>query len=97
MSIFDALQLAGGLILAVGYIPQIVQIVRTKSCADINLKTYIMMSIGIGMMEIYAVHLALGGTGLMFLATNSLSLYLALLICILILIVGKNKRKDTML
>ena len=60
MSIFDILQLAGYLILAVGYIPQIVQIIRTKSCADLNLKTYTMMSVGIGMMEIYAVHLALG-------------------------------------
>ena len=92
MSIFDALQLAGGLILAIGYIPQIVQIIRTKSCADLSLKTYIMMSIGIGMMEIYAIHLALDGTGLMFLATNSFSLCLALLICILILIVEKNRK-----
>lgn len=92
MSIFDALQLAGGLILAVGYIPQIVQIIRTKSCADLNLKTYTMMSVGIGMMEIYAVHLALGGAGQMFLATNSISLCMALLICILILTVGRKQK-----
>lgn len=92
MNVFDILQLCGGIVLALGYIPQIIQIIRTKSSADLNLKTYIMMSVGIGMMEIYAVHLALGATGLMFLVTNSLSLCLALLICILIQTVGKIQK-----
>lgn len=92
MNVFDALQLCGGLILAVGYIPQILQIIRTKSCADLNLKTYVAMSIGIGLMEIYAVHLAMNGTGQMFLATNSISLGLVLLICTLIVAIRRRKK-----
>lgn len=91
MSIFDILQLCGGLILAVGYIPQIMQIIRTNSCRDLNLKTYVAMAVGIGLMEIYAVHLTLNGSGQMFLATNSVSFGLVLFICELILKVRKNK------
>ena len=53
MDLFDILQLAGGVILAVGYIPQIAQIIHTKSCADLNLKTYLAMIAGIGLMEVY--------------------------------------------
>ena len=41
-------------------------------------------------MEIYAIHLALCGSGGMFLVTNSISLFMALLICILILAVRKK-------
>lgn len=90
MSVYDMLQLIGGLILAFGYIPQIVQIVRTKSCADLRLKTFVSMTVGISLMEIYAIHLALCGSGGMFLVTNSISLFMALLICILILAVRKK-------
>ena len=69
MNVFDAFQLAGGMILAIGYIPQIIQIIRTKSCKDLNLKTYLAMVLGIGLMEIYAINLFISGSGLMFLIT----------------------------
>ena len=45
MTIFDFMQLIGGFILAVGYTPQIRQILRTKSCGDLNLKTYLYLNI----------------------------------------------------
>ena len=57
MTFFDFLQLVGGLILAFGYLPQIRQLLRTKSCGDLNLKTYLYLTLGIGLMEIYAVDL----------------------------------------
>jgi len=37
---FDLIQLVGGLILAFGYIPQIEQLLCTKSSKDINLVTF---------------------------------------------------------
>ncbi len=85
MTFFDFLQLVGGFILAVGYIPQIRQLLRTKSCGDLNLKTYLYLTLGIGMMEIYAIDLSKNGNGYMFLITNSLSLALVSLISVLII------------
>jgi len=74
---FDILQLAGGFILAFGNIPQILQIVRTKSASDLNLNTYILMFVGIIMMEVYAINLVIHGAGGAFLATNTLALIAA--------------------
>lgn len=81
---FDLLQLLGGVILAAGYIPQLRQLIRTRCAKDLNFHTYLFLTIGIGCMEIYAVHLVSGGTGLAFLITNSLSLGISLLLCVLV-------------
>lgn len=83
--LFALMQLFGGIILSVGWIPQIIQIVRTKSVADLNLKAYLLMLLGIGLMEAYAVNLALQGSGLAFLITNSLSLAVVSTVVVLIL------------
>jgi len=90
--LFDILQLTGGLILGLGYIPQIMQLIRTKSTADLNLKTYLSLFIGISLMEAYAVHLALQGAGHMFLVTNTLSLLLILVICITIIVIRVKQK-----
>lgn len=82
---FDFLQLLGGVILSVGYIPQIIKLIKTKSAADFNIKTFVMVWIGIFFMEIYAVNLALGGNGLMYLVTNTMSLLVQSILVVLIL------------
>lgn len=82
---FDFLQLLGGIILSVGYIPQIIKLVKTKSASDFNIKTFIMVWIGIFFMEIYAVNLVLGGNGLMYLVTNTMSLLVQSVLVIFIL------------
>jgi MtN3 and saliva related transmembrane protein len=74
MNVFDVVQLVGGLILCVGSLPQLEQIVRTKSVGDINIVSIITMVIGITLMEIYAVHSEL----VMFTITNTISLFLAI-------------------
>jgi MtN3 and saliva related transmembrane protein len=89
--IFDFLQLIGGIILSFGQIPQIIQIIRTKSAKDINLKTYIMMFTGIFLMETYAVNLVAHGAGGAFLITNTLSLFAIGIMIILILKYGKKE------
>ena len=88
---FDVLQLLGGIILAIGYIPQIMQLVRTQSCEDLNPKTYFSILAGVVLMEAYAINLVIHGSGLMFLITNSTSLLMTLVLCILIL---KTKKGD---
>jgi MtN3 and saliva related transmembrane protein len=92
--IFDILQLLGGFILAFGNIPQILQIIRTKSAVDLNLKTYIMMLIGISMMEVYAINLTIHGAGQAFLATNTMSLAAVIIMIVLILRYGKKSEID---
>ncbi|WP_151734287.1 PQ-loop domain-containing transporter [Paenibacillus tengchongensis] len=83
--LFSLLQLIGGLILSLGWIPQIAKIVKTRSVADLSLNAYLLMLLGIGLMEAYAVNLATGGVGLAFLITNSLSLAVVLTVVGLIL------------
>ena len=83
--IFDILQLIGGLILSFGYMPQIIQIFKTKSVNDLNLKTFLFVFIGILFMEIYAINLVINKVGYMFLVTNSMALILTGLMCILIM------------
>lgn len=91
---FDILQLTGGLIMSIGQIPQIVQILKTESVKDLNLKTYVMMFTGILLMEIYAVHLVINGSGGAFLTTNSISLATSAIMIFLIIKYGKKKDVD---
>jgi len=74
---FNILQLIGGLILSFGYIPQIRQIIKTKSVNDLNLQTFGSVFLGILLMEIYAVNLFTHGTGGMFFVTNTMALALS--------------------
>lgn len=74
MNIYEILQLVGGLILSVGSIPQLEQIIRTKSVKDINITSIMTLILGMILMEIYAVHMELT----MFVITNTLSLILAI-------------------
>ncbi|GAA0398392.1 PQ-loop domain-containing transporter [Paenibacillus motobuensis] len=83
--IFSILQLIGGVILAIGWIPQILQIMKTKSVRDLSLKSYLFMLLGIGLMEIYAIDLVANGSGIAFLMTNSLSLLVVLFVIMLVL------------
>lgn len=83
--LFALMQLIGGIILSIGWIPQIVQILKTKSVSDLSLKAYLLMLLGIGLMEAYAVSLALEGTGYAFLVTNTMSLTVVSTVVLLIL------------
>jgi len=82
--LFSLMQLLGGIILSLGWIPQIVQMVKTKSVKDLSLKSYLLMLLGIGLMEAYAVRLVMTGVGFAFFITNTLSLCIVLVVVILI-------------
>lgn len=81
---FDAFQLLGGIILSIGYIPQIVKLIKIKSAKDFNLKIFMSVLIGIVLMEVYAIDLFIGGSGLMYLITNTISLAIQIVLVTLI-------------
>lgn len=84
--LFSMLQIAGGIITACCYIPQIAKIMTTRSVQDFSLSTYILLFIGISFMESYAVYLAVtSANGMAFLITNTLSLLIVGVMCALIL------------
>ena len=63
---YDIIQIVGGIIISVGYLPQIIQILKTRSVQDLNLNTYAMIFLGICLMEIYAINLVLSGRAMPF-------------------------------
>lgn len=83
--LYDLLQLIGGVILSVGWVPQIAGMVKAKSAAGLNIKTIVSLLLGISLMEVYAIHLVVRGAGMAFLVTNSLSLVLLSVILVLYL------------
>ena len=93
-NIFGIFQLIGGVILSIGYIPQIVQIFRTKSSEGLNFKSFGMIFAGILLYEIYAISLVvINDSGHMYLITNSISVLLSGLMCSLIKIFAKKESK----
>lgn len=72
--IFNLLQLIGGIILSIGYIPQIAKTVKTKSVEDLSSAYYFNIFIGVGLMEAYALYnVLILGTAKMFLVTNTVA------------------------
>lgn len=93
-NIFGLFQLIGGIIMSVGYIPQIKQILKTKSSEGLNIKSFGMIFTGIVLYEIYAVSLVVTErSGHMYLVTNSVSTILSGTMCLLIKIF--RPRSDT--
>lgn len=93
-NIFGIFQLIGGIILSIGYIPQIVQIFRTNSSEGLNFKSFGMIFAGILLYEIYAISLVvINDSGHMYLITNSISVLLSGLMCSLIKIFAKKESK----
>ena len=80
--------------MSVGYIPQIRQIIRTKSSEGLNMKTFAMIFAGILLYEIYAVSLVLkNGSGHMYLITNTISMIFSGTMCLLITVFKPRKNK----
>ena len=75
--IMNLLQLIGGIILSIGYIPQIKQILKTKSVSDFNITYLSSLTIGVGLMEIYAIYNLTQGIAIMFFVTNTIAFLLA--------------------
>lgn len=84
--VFDIIQLIGGTILVVGYIPQMLQMYRTKSVEDLNLKTFGALTFGLVLMEAYGIDLVVArNAGLAFLVTNTAGLLTLVAFCLMII------------
>jgi MtN3 and saliva related transmembrane protein len=81
---FEIFQFLGGLLLTIGYLPMIIQIIKQKSSKGINITTFLMLGIGLALMEVYAISLAVKGIAIPFLITTSFSLILVTALCFLI-------------
>lgn len=73
----NLLQMLGGIILSVGYIPQIRQIIKTRDVSGLNFNYTLMVFIGCFCMEVYAIYNLMQGVAGMFFITNTLSTALA--------------------
>jgi MtN3 and saliva related transmembrane protein len=91
MNLFGTLQLLGGVILSTGYLPQIAQILRTRSARDINLWMYVQVVLGVCCMEAYALYLCVTTGQWFFLVTNTVSLAMSGTVVVLKLRYGKHK------
>ncbi|AIK45561.1 PQ-loop domain-containing transporter [Bacillus atrophaeus] len=85
LAFFNLLQLIGGFILAVGYLPQIAKIIKTKSVQDFSRLYLGGVFIGIVFMEIYAVYMffVIHTAGAFFI-TNTISFILSGTECALV-------------
>ena len=87
--LMNILQLVGGIILSIGYIPQIRQVLKTKEVKDFN-KTYLTaIVVGVGCMEVYATYSLIQGVAIMFFATNTVAFVLAIAMLVLYLLYSK--------
>lgn len=89
---FDTLQLFGGILLTLGYVPQIRKILRTRNVESFDLTGFSIIAFGIGCMEAYACYQwffkkAAGA----FMITNTISFLIALALVGLILYYRKHK------
>ncbi|PEM65287.1 hypothetical protein CN613_25415 [Bacillus pseudomycoides] len=78
LALFNLLQFIGGVILSVGYIPQIIKIVKTKSVRDFSLIYLTGIFTGIVFMEAYAIYMwFVMHTAGAFMITNTIAMILS--------------------
>jgi MtN3 and saliva related transmembrane protein len=78
LTLFNLLQLIGGIILSIGYFPQIIRIIKTRSVRDFSRLYLGAIFTGIVFMEAYAVYMFFFvHTAGMFLLTNTVSTILS--------------------
>lgn len=93
MSLFfivNLFQLIGGLIIGLSYLPQMFQIIKTKSVQDINLISLVTLGAGLCGTEVYALYLLFVQGLAMYLLTNTIGL---ITIIIMIILVLKYKKR----
>lgn len=78
LALFNLLQFIGGVILSIGYLPQIYKIIKTKSVRDFS-RIYVGgIFVGIIFMEAYAIYMFfVMGTAGAFFITNTIALTLS--------------------
>jgi MtN3 and saliva related transmembrane protein len=81
--IVNLVQLIGGIIISIGYFPQIKQILKTKNVESYNFHSLLSVVVGVGCMEVYSVYKLFNANVIMLIITNSISLILATTVFVL--------------
>ena len=84
MEFFNIFQLAGGFLLASGYIPQIIKLIRLKRSNQFSVTWFVQLVSGIGLMEVYAIYIFREFGTWAFLVTNSVAMGLSTSVLFLI-------------
>lgn len=91
MILIEIFQILGCVVMAVGYIPQAIQTIKTRSCDESNIKQYMTMVVGLGMTEGYALSMAMTSSrGNLLFIFNTVFFLLALAMCLLVLYMKKS-------
>ncbi len=93
MEMAEVFQLIGGMILTFAALPQITQVVITKSVEGLNLLTFLMILTGNALKLVYAIHMAVNGYGLVLIITTSMS-FLIILTLTSMIVYYRRFRKD---
>ena len=85
-TVYNLVGLAGGIILAVFYVPQIYRIIKRKSSEDISIYFVLGMVLGISFLEVMAVNDAFNnGVARTFFITNTLALVMVSTMFVLVI------------
>lgn len=87
---FSTLQLIGGIVLVISYLPQIKMLYKTKSVKNQSLSFWIILDIGMMMFEANAIYLAITLGQLPYMISQSLNLLCGIIVLIQLLIYKNN-------
>ena len=85
MTMAEVFQLIGGMFLTFAALPQITQILITRSVQGLNLLTFLMILTGNAMKMVYAIYMAINGYGLVLTITTGMSFAIILTLTALII------------
>jgi len=85
MITFSILQIVGGFLLALGYWPQLVKLVKTKNASSFSVPFLSLLWLGVALMVPYSIELLICYDSWAFLVSNSLSLAMATVLLTLVL------------
>lgn len=90
-ALFSALQLIGGVVLLISYLPMIKLLHTTKSSENQSISFWIILDIGMTLFWLNALYLAITLGQLPYLISQSLNLLCGVIVLVQLLIYRKNK------
>lgn len=90
-TLFSTLQLIGGMVLFISYLPMIKMLHKTKSAENQSLSFWIILDLGMILFELNALYLAITLNQLSYAISQSLNLLCGIIVLIQLLVYRKNK------
>ena len=90
-ALFGTLQLIGGIVLVISYLPMIKLLHKTKSAENQSLSFWIILDLGMILFELNALYLAITLNQWSYAISQSLNLLCGIIVLIQLLVYRKNK------